>query len=75
MFDLASEFGNLSYPVLHDWLHVRLKKLVDDGLVKFAVSGGFELLLVNISILVTNGRGSKLHAHWEAFENWYHLRS
>ena len=55
----------MNFSHIHDWLHVGLVELWHDSVIELASSGGLELHLVNISILVADCRRNESALLWE----------
>jgi len=66
----GSEFRSCTK--LHDWLHVSVIELWNFTLVEFRLFGSIKLVLVNISILVSD-RGW-IVTFWEELDEADHLR-
>jgi len=70
-----SKLWNLGLYHRHHWFHVRLKHARDNSLIQAAVLCGFELLLVDIAVFVTDSRWDVRNTLWETLNKGEHLGS
>ena len=71
----CSEFGDLWLAHGHHGLHVRLEERWYNRLVKTGAASSFKLLLVDITVVVSDRRWNMLRALRECFKEWDHLWS